>query len=179
MSALTFSFVIIIALNWQFKRSKKKLDLKNSAGLGTMRQGVQQYGIFAKYATRDASVTMTTFKMSRGGGGVICLLMAGTCWDVALLPAGMRYALTKAGMDSSLALAESTAEKAKRENTQKPKAVRLKRILTPISAETKSTVGAGIRFFFFIVMAWRFLNSLARFIPQSNSFFLSFPLYAA
>lgn len=79
-----------------------------------------------------------------------CLLLAGTCWDVALLPAGMRYAPTKAGMDSSLALAESTAEKAKRENTQKPKAVRLKRILTPILAETKSTVGAGIRFFFFL-----------------------------
>lgn len=67
MSSLTFSFVIIITLNWQFKRSKQKLDLKNSAGLGTMRQGVQQYGIFAKYATWDASVTITTFKMSRGG----------------------------------------------------------------------------------------------------------------
>lgn len=38
MSALTFSSIIIITLNWQFKRSKKKLDLKNSAVLGTMRQ---------------------------------------------------------------------------------------------------------------------------------------------
>lgn len=101
-----------------------------------------------------------------------CLLLAGTCWDVALLPAGMRYAPTKAGMDSSLALAESTAEKAKRENTQKPKAVRLKRILTPILAETKSTVGAGIRFFIFFyrhgMEIFKFLGPLH---PSEQQFF--------
>lgn len=127
----------------------------------------QPYNKLAKDATLDAFPFRDHLQSERRGG---CDLPSNGGNLLGCCPVAHRNAIrsNKSGDGSQPRARRALGGEAKRGTHSEPKAVRLKPILTAVSAETESRVGAGIRFFFFYRHDMEIFKFLGATVPPSS-----------